>query len=119
MFCKKGVLKNFAEFIGKQLCQSPFFNKVAGLRPETLVRKRLLRRCFPVNFTKILRTSFLQNTFWRLLLVICQCYQQEPTLTNYLPDHYRIIAEPTLHTDHAYSTLKRRENTLEIHVVCL
>ena len=32
VFCKKGVLKNFAKFSGKHLCQSPFFNKVAGLR---------------------------------------------------------------------------------------
>ena len=28
---KKGVLRNFAEFTGKHLCQSLFFNKVAGL----------------------------------------------------------------------------------------
>ena len=27
---KKGVLKNFAKFTGKHLCQSLFFNKVAG-----------------------------------------------------------------------------------------
>ena len=33
MFCKKGVLKNFAKFTGKHLCQSLFFNKVVGLRP--------------------------------------------------------------------------------------
>ena len=31
IFRKKGVLKNFAEFTGKHLCQSLFFNKVAGL----------------------------------------------------------------------------------------
>ena len=31
MFCKKGVLRNFAKFTGKHLCQSFFFNKVAGL----------------------------------------------------------------------------------------
>ena len=31
MFCKKGVLKNFAKFIGKPLWQSLFFNKVAVL----------------------------------------------------------------------------------------
>ena len=30
VFCKKGVVKNFAKFIGKHLCQSLFFNKVAG-----------------------------------------------------------------------------------------
>ena len=32
VFCKKGVLRNFA---GKYLCQSLFFNKVARLRPAT------------------------------------------------------------------------------------
>ena len=30
---KKGVLRNFTKFTGKHLCQSLFFNKVAGLRP--------------------------------------------------------------------------------------
>ena len=29
---KVSVLKNLAKFIGKHLCQSLFFNKVAGLR---------------------------------------------------------------------------------------
>ena len=50
VFYKKGVLRSFAKFTGKHLCQSLFFNKVAGLTPATLLRKRLLRRCFPVNF---------------------------------------------------------------------
>ena len=31
VFCKKGILRNFAKFPGKHLCQSLFFNKVAGL----------------------------------------------------------------------------------------
>ena len=30
VFCKKGVLRNFAKFTGKHLCQSFYFNKVAG-----------------------------------------------------------------------------------------
>ena len=30
VFCKKAVLKNFAKFTGKHLCQSLFFNKIAG-----------------------------------------------------------------------------------------
>ena len=29
---KKGVPENFAKFTGRHLCQSLFFNKVAGLR---------------------------------------------------------------------------------------
>ena len=31
VFSKKGVLRNFAKFAGKHLCQRLFFNKVAGL----------------------------------------------------------------------------------------
>ena len=31
VFCKKGVLGNFAKLAGKYLCQSLFFNKVACL----------------------------------------------------------------------------------------
>ena len=66
---RKGVLRNFTKFTGKHLYQSLFFNKVAGLRPETLLQKRLWHRCFPVNFAKLLRTPFLQNTSGRLLLI--------------------------------------------------
>ena len=61
-FARKGVLRNSAKFSRKHLCQNLFFNKVADLRPVTLFKKRLWQRCFHVNFTKFLRTSFLQNT---------------------------------------------------------
>ena len=50
IFYKKGVLKNFAKFIEKHLYLSPFFNKVAGLRPATLMKKRFRRKCFHVLF---------------------------------------------------------------------
>ena len=33
--------------------------KCVGLRPTTLLKKRLWLRCFPVNFAKFLGTSFL------------------------------------------------------------
>ena len=36
--------------------------------PATLLKKKLWDGCFPVNFAKFLRTSFLQNTSGRLLL---------------------------------------------------
>ena len=45
---KKVVFRNFTKFTGKHLCQSLFFNKVAGLR----------HRCFPVNFVKFAIISF-------------------------------------------------------------
>ena len=60
-FCKKSVPRNFAKSAGKHPCQSPFFNKVEALTPTTLLKKRLWHRCFPVNFTKFLRTAFSQT----------------------------------------------------------
>ena len=45
-----------------------FFNKVAGLRPATLLKMRLWHLCFPVNFAKFLITPFLQNISGRLLI---------------------------------------------------
>ena len=68
---QKVVLRNFAKLIGKHLCQILFFNKVAGLRPATLLKRRLLHRCFPVNFRKLLRTPFLKEHLqWLLLQII-------------------------------------------------
>ena len=45
LFCKKRVHRNFAKFTRKHLCQSLFFNKVAGL-------------------AKFLRTLFLTEHLW-------------------------------------------------------
>ena len=70
VFFKKGVLRSCAKFTGKHMCQSFSLNKDAGLRPATLLKKRLWHRYFPVNFAKFLRTPFLQNTSGRLLLKI-------------------------------------------------
>ena len=53
VFCKKGGFRKFAKFLGEHLCQSPFFNNVAG---------------FPVNFGEFLRTSFFIEQFWWMLL---------------------------------------------------
>ena len=44
VFCRKGVLRNFEKFIGKHL------------RTVTLLKKRFWYRCFPVNFSKFLKT---------------------------------------------------------------
>ena len=43
MLCKKGVLKIFAKFTGKQLCHSLFFNKKIACKfvsKETLAKKQ-------------------------------------------------------------------------------
>ena len=48
-----GVLKSFAKFTRKHLCQSLFFNKAA----DTVAG--LWAQVFPNNFSKFLRTSIL------------------------------------------------------------
>ena len=71
VFCTKGVLKNFAKFTRKHLCQGLFFNKVADLRPATLLKKRLWHRRFPVDFEKNLRTPFFtEHLQWLLYIYI-------------------------------------------------
>ena len=70
VFYKKGALTNFAKFIGKRLCQSFFFNEVTGLRLATLSKMELWHRCFPVNFAKFVKASFLQNASGRLVLLM-------------------------------------------------
>ena len=51
----KGVLRNFAKFTGKHLCQNLFFNKVAGLSSK---------------FCKISKNTF----FYRILPDDCFCF---------------------------------------------
>ena len=62
MFFKIGVLKSFSIFAKKHLCSIFFFLiKLRAWRPAFLLKK-----CFPVNIAKFLRTAFLWNTFCSL-----------------------------------------------------
>ena len=70
VFCEKGVLIDVKKFTGKHLCRSLFFNKLRGLRPAILLKKRFSHGCFPMNFATSLRTPYLQKTSGRLLLTI-------------------------------------------------
>ena len=72
MFCKKCVLKNFAKFTGKDLCQRLFFNKVANIRPAILLRKSLWHRYFRVNFAEFVRAPFLTEHLRWLLLTLAR-----------------------------------------------
>ena len=73
VFCKKAVQRNFAKFTGIHLCQCLFFNKVAGLSPASLLKRRYWHMCFPVNVAKFLRTPFLTEHLCWLLLPILTC----------------------------------------------
>ena len=65
------VLKIFAKFTGKHLCQNLVLNNVAGVGPATLFKKGLWHRCFPMNSVKILRTPFfIEHIRWLLLSAV-------------------------------------------------
>ena len=77
VFCKKGVLRNFAEFTGKHLCQRLFFNKVAGNEKRIGVThcplKRNTHAYIKANFSKAFKivffftrrlTSYYLNPYW-------------------------------------------------------
>ena len=61
VFCKNGVLRNFTKLTGKHLRQSLFFNKVVGLRPATLLKRRLWHRC-SCEFCEISENTFFYRT---------------------------------------------------------
>ena len=58
VFYKNFVVRNFTKFTGNHVCQSFFLNKIADWCLQLIKKKRLWDRCFPVNFARILRTSF-------------------------------------------------------------
>ena len=57
VFYKKAVLNNLTIFREKKTVLEPLFNKVTSKKTCTFVKKRLQYMNFPVNFTKILKTS--------------------------------------------------------------
>ena len=63
-FCKNGALRNFANITGKHLCQSLFFNKVAGLRSRAcnFIKKETLAQVFSCEFCKISKNTFSYRT---------------------------------------------------------
>ena len=61
VFCKKGVLKNFAKFTGKHLCQSLFFNRVAG-GACNFIKKESLAQVLSCEFCEISKSTFFYRT---------------------------------------------------------
>ena len=65
-FFKKGVLRNFAKFTGKHLCQSLFFIK----KKINFIKKETLAQVLSCKFCKISKNTFSENTSRRLLLTV-------------------------------------------------
>ena len=58
MFFKIGA-QNSTIFTGKKNLLESLFNKVAGLKSFSFIKKRLQHRFFPVDIAKFVRTTFL------------------------------------------------------------
>ena len=77
---KKGVCRNLTKFTGKHLCQSLFFNKVAGMRPATLLKKETLAQVFSCEFCEISKNTL----FYRTYLVVASVYYETAALSKFL-----------------------------------
>ena len=60
VFYKKDVLRNFAKFIGKHLCQGLFFNKVSC----NFIKKETLAQVFSCEFCEIPKNTFFTEHLW-------------------------------------------------------
>ena len=83
MFCKKGVHKNFVKFTNT--CARDSF--------LTLLKESLWHSCFPVNFAKFLRTPFLTEHLWWLLLKLELAQVQTGQILDRLFGVDKIISE--------------------------
>ena len=74
---KKVFLKFLQNSQENTYVEVSLLNKVAGLMPATLLKKRFMPRIFPVNFEKICRTSFIyiyiEHLQWLLLKLQFTC----------------------------------------------
>ena len=63
VFWEKYVLRNFTKFTGKHLCQSLFFNKVAG-GACNFIRKETLAQVLSYEFREISKNTFFSEHIW-------------------------------------------------------
>ena len=96
------------------------------MKPATLLKKRLWRRCFPVNFAKLLKTLFLQDTSGRLYIPYIQNprYSILRNLSIYLvkiqviqiPNTFKILAQSEYRAsiEHSYTQNSQLLVTLSI-----
>ena len=74
VFYNKGGPRNFTKCTGKHLCQSFFFNKVAGLRPEAcnFIKNEALAQVFFCEFCEISKNTLFTEHLWT---TASECWQ--------------------------------------------
>ena len=70
VFYKRSVLKNLAEFMAKQLCQSTFLIKLQASGLRLIIKKETLAQVFSREFCEIFKNTFYRtppdDCFWKL-----------------------------------------------------
>ena len=133
VFCKKGVLRNFAKITVKHPCQSLFFNKVAGLRTANLLKERLWHKCFTVNVLKFLKTPFYieHHCFCQTETAISLATKHEKTIMvcsylNFYQNSLHFITfgpeilkmkNESIHLNSWHHSHKKQKDSLETQVV--
>ena len=124
VFCEKGVLRNLTIIHRKTPVQKSLFNKVPGLRPATLLKRRLWHKCFLVNFVKSLRTLFYTEHLRWLFLRICEIYlnwnislkTQHVSLVQCFAPHF-VKAQQNLYTTGVITTIIKRTKIYVLQVL--
>ena len=97
---RRGVLRNFAKFTRKHICQAPFFKTCCRHKTCNFIKKRLRHTCFPLNFAKFIRTPFSQNTSGRLflcdLLLLLSFFIKTLTVTYHVYTRYKLNLHQTM-----------------------
>ena len=84
-----------------------FFNKFAA----NSLKKSLWDRCFPVNFTELLRTRFLQNTSRQLLLFLST---MTVCLTKFITEYW--LKHVICDSNTTYTTKPRKKQYYHINI---
>ena len=70
-FYKKGVLKNFAKFTGKNFWQSLFFNKNSVIQACNFIKKEALTQLFSCESCEIFKIHFfIEHLRWLILKIL-------------------------------------------------
>ena len=83
LFCKKGILRSFANFTGKHLRWNLFLIELQKVC--SFMKKRLRHKRFPKEFTKFLRTPSLKivnDCFWNLFFNLSCLFSNLTSDTN-------------------------------------
>ena len=109
---KKSVLRSFTKFTGKDLCQSLFFNKVAGLRPATLL-KETLAHVFYSEFCEISKNTFFTEHLWTSASVeysLCSLVTWSFKVRFLLFDHTYLKAKPNFQDTEQHTKIKNSQS---------